>query len=134
MICVWATVPFGFVLCVVVLAVTALALVGRTVEGRAFSGGVLLPMVILTMLIERFSVTLAEDGIRSALVQAAGSVVVAIAVYPLFRSSFAEHLMFGFPELVVVIMGVLVWIGGYTGYRLSDLVRFRSLARLELEP
>ena len=27
--------------------------------------------------------------------------------------------MFGFPELVIVVMGVLVWIGGYTGYRLS---------------
>jgi hypothetical protein len=26
-------------------------------------------------------------------------------------------------------MGILVWIGGYTGYRLSDLLRFRLLAR-----
>jgi hypothetical protein len=25
-------------------------------------------------------------------------------------------------------MGVLVWIGGYTGYRLLDLARFRSFA------
>ncbi len=125
----------AILLCVVVLVVTGLALTGRTLEGRAFFGGVLLPMVILTMLIERFSVTLAEEGVRSALVQAGSSVVVAVAVYPLFRSSFAEHLMFGFPELVVAIMGVLVWIGGYTGYRLADVWRFRSLARTaELEP
>jgi hypothetical protein len=26
-------------------------------------------------------------------------------------------------------MGILVWIGGYTGYRASELWRFRSLAR-----
>jgi hypothetical protein len=31
--------------------------------------------------------------------------------------------MFGFPELVIVVMGVLIWIGGYTGYRISDLIR-----------
>ena len=26
-------------------------------------------------------------------------------------------------------MGVLVWIGGYTGYRVSDLLRFRIAGR-----
>jgi hypothetical protein len=41
--------------------------------------------------------------------------------------------MFSFPELVLCIMGLLVWIGGYTGYRLSDLLRFRLLARPEGE-
>jgi len=25
-------------------------------------------------------------------------------------------------------MGCLVWLGGYTGYRVSDLIRFRSFA------
>jgi hypothetical protein len=30
-------------------------------------------------------------------------------------------------------MGLLVWIGGYTGYRLSDLLRFRLLAQSEDE-
>jgi hypothetical protein len=35
--------------------------------------------------------------------------------------------MFSFPELVFVVMGVLVLMGGYTGYRLAELVRFRML-------
>jgi hypothetical protein len=37
--------------------------------------------------------------------------------------------MFGFPELVIVVMGLLIWIGGYTGYRFSDLIRFRAFAK-----
>jgi hypothetical protein len=37
--------------------------------------------------------------------------------------------MFGFPELVISIMGLLVAIGGYTGYRLAELWRFRSFTR-----
>jgi len=82
-------------------------------------------------LIERFSITMAEEGLRPALLKAASSTFVAVAIYPLFRSSLAEHLMFSFPELVVASMGVLVWIGGYTGYRVSDLLRFRLLARSE---
>jgi hypothetical protein len=36
--------------------------------------------------------------------------------------------MFTFPELTFVVMGGLVWIGGYLGYRISDLLRFRMLA------
>jgi len=119
----------SILLCMVVLAATGLALAGAEFENRGLTGGVLFPMVILTMLIERFSVTLAEEGLREALTRAAWSTVVAVVVYPVFRSPLAEHLMFGFPELVVVVMGLLVWIGGYTGYRVSDLLRFRSLAR-----
>ena len=119
----------GVLLCAVVLAVTSFALLGREVEVRELSVGVLFPMVILTMLIERFSVTLAEEGVRPALVRAGWSVVAAVLVYPIFHSEAAEHLMFGFPELVIVVMGVLIWIGGYTGYRISDLIRFRAFAK-----
>jgi hypothetical protein len=119
-------------LCLVVMAVVALALFGTGTDTRNLLGGVLLPMVILTMLIERVSVTLAEEGTRTALTQAGWSTVVAVAAYPLFTSARAEHLMFGFPELVLVVMGLLIWIGGYTGYRLTDLIRFRALAREDL--
>jgi hypothetical protein len=91
---------------------------------------VLFPLVILTMLIERFSVTSAEEGFRAALVRTGWSLLVAMCVYPVFRSATAEYLMFGFPELVFAVMGLLVIVGGYTGFRLSDLVRFRAFARL----
>ena len=59
------------------------------------------------------------------------SVAVAVVIWPVFRSGHAEYLMFSFPELVLVVTGVLVWIGAYTGYRVSDLLRFRLLAREE---
>ena len=103
-------------------------MLGADVGSRDLFTGVLLPIVILTMLIERFSITAAEEGIRQALVRAGWSTAVAVAAYPLFHSQLAAHLMFGFPELVLAVIGVLVWIGGYTGYRVADLIRFRSLA------
>jgi transglutaminase-like putative cysteine protease len=121
----------GVLLCVVVLLVASFALLGRDFEVRELSVGVLFPMVILTMLIERFSVTLAEEGLRPALVRAGWSVAAAVAVYPIFHSPAAEHLMFGFPELVIVVMGLLIWIGAYSGYRISDLIRFRAFAKPE---
>jgi transglutaminase-like putative cysteine protease len=116
----------SILMCLVVLSVGALALVGRDTGSRDFFAGVVFPIVILTMLVERISITIAEEGTREALVRAVYSVLVAVAVYPIFRSGRAEYLMFSFPELVIVVMGVLVWIGGYMGYRVSDLLRFRA--------
>jgi hypothetical protein len=117
----------------VVLAVTGAAIIGRGTEVRDFLAGVLFPMVILAMLIERFSVALAEEGWRRALEQAGWSAAVVVTVHPIFRSSVAEQVMFGFPELVVGIMGVLVLLGGYTGYRVHDLIRFRAFGRFTPE-
>lgn len=119
----------AILLCLVVLAATGLALAGDSVESRDLFAAVLFPIVILTMLVERFSVAMVEEGSREAFTQAGYSVLVAVAIYPVFRSELAEHLMFSFPELVLLITGVLVWIGGYAGYRLADLVRFRELSK-----
>ena len=68
------------------------------------------------------------SNVTEAVQRSLTSTLIALAVYPVLRSPLAEHLMFGFPELVVVIMGLLVMMGGYTGYRLIELYRFRSLA------
>jgi hypothetical protein len=118
----------SILLCLVVLGVAGFALVGRSFENRDFLAGVLFPIVILTMLCERFSIAIAEEGMRNALARMGYSLLVVAAVYPIMRDPRAEHLMFSFPELTLVVMGLLVWIGGYTGYRLMDLLRFRSFA------
>jgi hypothetical protein len=118
-------------LCVVVLAITGLTLLGTigTIGGGELYSAVLFPMVILTMFVERFTLVMAEEGVRQALVRAAWTTLVAVAVFPTFHSTIAEHLMFGFPELIFVVIGVLIWVGGYQGYRLLDLLRFRAFAR-----
>lgn len=118
----------AILLCLVVLGVAAFALLGRRFETRELFSGVLFPIVILTMLIERFSIAIAEEGMRTALVRSGYSLLVTVAVYPVLRDPTAEYVMFSFPELTFCVMGILVWIGGYTGYRLLDLVRFRSFA------
>lgn len=117
----------SIMLCVVVLSVAALSVLGDALGARDFFAGVLFPIVILTMLVERFTIAIAEEGLRAALMPLGGSLLVAIAIHPVFRNLWAEHAMFTFPELSFVVMGGLVWIGGYIGYRVSDLLRFRGL-------
>ncbi len=113
-------------LCLVILSVTILAQVGHAWGVRELGKGLLFPIVILAMLIERISVSTLEEGWVSSLKLLAGSLVVGGATYPVFRSNELAHLFFGFPELILFVMGLLVLVGGYTGYRVAELWRFRS--------
>ncbi len=117
-------------LCIVVLVLVGLAVGGYAYQSHDVLTGVLLPIVILTMVIERFSITVAEEGGREAAQRMLTTGIVVLAAYPIFQAPAVSQLMFGFPELVLCAMGLLVWIGGYTGYRLTEVLRFRALAML----
>lgn len=87
----------------------------------------LLPMVIMTMTIERVGIVIEEEGVRSALRTLAGTVVVAGTGYVVFQSEPLQRLFFTFPELNLLVVAALLLVGRYTGYRLTELFRFRSL-------
>jgi 7 transmembrane helices usually fused to an inactive transglutaminase len=40
-----------------------------------------------------------------------------------------QHLVFVFPELLLILLAVTLILGRYSGYRLMELFRFRALAR-----
>jgi hypothetical protein len=115
-------------LSILVLLITGLAIIGGTFGIRDFFAGLLFPIVIMTMLVERASVTLVEEGSREALRVTAYTIVIAALIYPVLTSEMLGDFVFGFPEVIFAVMGVLVLIGGYTGYRLMELTRFASLA------
>ena len=114
------------VVCMVV-AISALDYFGLTPSARA----ALLPMVILTMMIERFHVIAAQDGPREALRCLAGSLCVTACCLALFLWQTLGRLALEFPESVFFVAAAFIGTGRYTGYRLTELVRFRRLAGLE---
>lgn len=87
------------------------------------------PMIIMTWMIERFSVAQIEDGNFSALQTAAGTAALAAVLYFIFGIPSLRQFLFSFPEILLVIMGLLLLLGRYTGYRLLELIRFKDLAR-----
>ncbi len=89
----------------------------------------LFPMVILTMTIERMSIVWEEYSATEAIKQGVGSLVVASITYLAMTNNVVEHMMFVFPELLLVLMGVCLLMGRYTGLRLSEFWRFRFLGR-----
>jgi len=89
----------------------------------------LFPMVIIAMTIERMSVVWEERGPADAIRAGLGSLLVAVAAYIFMGMPWLEHLIFTFPELLLVILAFVMLVGRYTGYRLTELRRFKELAQ-----
>ena len=90
---------------------------------------VLLPMVILTMTVERFYVTTEEDGPGFALALLSGTILVAFCCYLVLRWGAVGRMLLAYPEIHLFTVAALIMIGRYTGYRLTELWRFRDFGR-----
>ena len=88
---------------------------------------VLLPMVILTMLIERFYLTVEEDSTRFALQLLGGTLLVAFCCYLTLGWEKVGQILLVYPEIHFFTVAALIMIGRYTGYRLTELWRFRNM-------
>ncbi len=118
--------------CVVIVVILLLAMLTVLSLKLGFERGLsigLFPIVILTMTIERMTVVWEERGAGEALQQAAGSIGVGALCYLIMNLAVVEHLAFVFPELLLVVLAATLLLGRYTGYRLTELYRFRVLAR-----
>jgi hypothetical protein len=82
--------------------------------------------VILAMTIERFFVVIEETGVREALITSSGSAAVAVITYGIISWEPLQLTFFVYPELMAAVAAVQLLIGRYTGYRLSEFIRFRA--------
>jgi len=115
------------ILTLVIACFTGLALVGNKYGLREFMAVGLLPFVILTMTIERFFVIVEEAGIREGLRTAAGSAAVSVITYQIISWEPLQLTFFVYPELLAGVVAIQILLGRYTGYRLSEIFRFRTL-------
>jgi hypothetical protein len=114
------------VLIIVVLLMAVISVVSYRLGFHRALSVALFPMVIMTMTIERMSIVWDERGAREALEQGAGSLLVAALAYLVMRLELLRHVIFIYPELLLLILAATMLMGRYTGYRLTELVRFRE--------
>ncbi|MBC7006406.1 inactive transglutaminase family protein [Photobacterium sp. BZF1] len=86
------------------------------------------PMIILSWTIERMSILWEEEGAKEVLIQGGGSLLTAVFVYLAMTNPLIRHLTFNFIGIQLIILALILMLGNYTGYRLSELRRFKPLA------
>lgn len=111
----------------VVIMLLGASLMEEIDVGASFSIS-LFPIVILTMTIERMSVVWEEYGPRESIQQGLGSLLAAVIAYGAMSLQWLEFMMLTYPSLLLVMLVGAILLGRYTGYRLTELRRFRSFA------
>lgn len=87
------------------------------------------PMVIIAWTIERMSILWEEEGSREVMIQGFGSLCVAVLAYACMRMGVVAHWTFNFPEVHLILLALILLMGQYTGYRLTELRRFDVMTR-----
>ncbi len=117
------------VLIVTVLLMCAVTVLSHHMDVEIGLSVGLFPMVIMAMTIERMSIAWDERGPGAAIKDAIGSLIVAAIAYLVMTHPKVEYMVFAFPELLLVLLALTVLAGRYSGYRLTELSRFKALAR-----
>lgn len=115
----------------VIFLISILSLVGYRLGFNAGITVTFFPMIIIAWTIERMSILWEEEGAHEVLIQGSGSLLVAVISYLLMSLGIVNHLSFNFPELNLVILALILMMGQYTGYKLSELRRFRSMEQFD---
>jgi hypothetical protein len=83
-------------------------------------------MVILTGMVERFWTLEAEDGTASSFRTLLHTLVISATVALVLSLDAVVRHLFRYPEALGLVMAAQLLIGRYTGYRLTELWRFRE--------
>lgn len=116
------------VLTFVILLMAFISVVGYKLGIERGLSIALFPMVILTMVIERLSIVWEERGPGQVMKTALATLIAATFAHLLMSQAALSYFFFTFPGVLLVMVGIMLLMGHYRGYRLSELIRFRALA------
>ena len=117
----------SFVVIFVILLIQVLTIIGYRLNYEIISSAIFFPIIITAWIIERASITWEEDGAKNTIKEIFNTLMTAVVTYFVISNEFVRHFMFAFNEFNLVIMFVVMLLGTYTGYRLTELTRFAPL-------
>ena len=119
------------VLTFVVVLIAAISLFSHKLGLERGLSVALFPMVILNMTIERLSITWDERGANHALKVAIGTLFAASLAHLIMSVPELVYFVFTFPAILLILVGFMLAMGRYRGYRLTELVRFKAFLKAD---
>lgn len=117
------------VLTFVVVLIAVISLLSHKLGLERGLSVALFPMVILTMTIERLSITWEERGGGHAFKVAIGTLFAATLAHLLMTVPELTYFIFTFPAVLLILVGFMLAMGRYRGYRLTELFRFKAFVK-----
>lgn len=122
------------VVTIVVLLMTAISIISNQFGMETGLSVSLFPMIIVSMVIERMSVIWEERGAYTSIKEGIGSLFMAALAYLMMSVDVFAYWVTVFPEVNFMVLGLIIALGRYTGFRLTELRRFKPLVIKEKPP
>ncbi len=115
------------ILVFVVSALLTISALGVQFDNVGLGHAALFPLAVLAITIERISLLAEEAGIKKALTIFANTSVPVIFCYLVISSLFLQTVVLAFPEIMLLVISLSIYLGAWKGLRLKELIRFRRL-------
>jgi hypothetical protein len=89
----------------------------------------LFPIAVTTLTTERFAITVQEEGWHQAVLVSGQTALVVAACYLVMDSPAMQSAFLAFPELLLAVLGLDLWLGRWMGLRLVEYRRFSGLVK-----
>jgi len=119
----------AIVLTVISLAILAMLTVGGYYQRYGFSSTSILPILIMITLIEKFISAQVEKGLRTASVLSFETMLIAVAGYFIITWDAFRGFVLEYPYYIFVLLLINLWLGKWTGLRLSEYLRFKDVIK-----
>jgi len=87
----------------------------------------LFPIAILAITAERFAIIEVEQGFAKVFKITVSTLFVIMCCYVVMDSLFFQSLVLAFPEVLLILIALNLWLGKWVGMRVSEFFRFRKL-------
>ncbi len=111
---------------IVAVLIAAIILANHLQQRPANHYIALFPLVILTGMVERFWTLEVEDSTVSSFKTMLGTIAISASIALLLSIRAIGNHLFCYPETLGLVMAAQLLIGRYTGFRLSEIFRFRD--------
>ena len=91
------------------------------------------PMMVMSTISEKFLASQSSEGIKKALFATGITVFISFVAYSFVEWGWMKNLIIGRPEYVIIPLFLTFLLGKFTGLRLSEYMKFRTLLREDLQ-
>jgi hypothetical protein len=91
------------------------------------------PMLVMSSVAEKFMAAQSEEGFRGAIFGVLETLVVVVVSYFLISWTLFNNVIMSWPELILIPLVLILFIGKFSGLRLSEYLRFKSLFKEHAE-
>lgn len=117
----------AIVLSVVAFAIFLMLIASSYLNQPGFLSISIFPILVMIILTEKFVEAQIEQGQKTAIILTIETLVLAIVSYMIVTWDSFETFLMAYPEAILITLVLNLALGRFTGLRLSEYIRFRTL-------